>query len=243
MKQLPLFPLITSAIMISSCLNSTESSSDQNVVTSQNHDSTGNTNSGTGNRNDSNTISPTLRLGKPVFYPSEGVYQKAQSISMSTNIVGSEIRYTTDGSNPAKTSKLYASPISISKSTQIKAVAFKQGYTESPIASASYTIGANNTNQLVKAPQIFPASGQRFANTVTVTITTATPGATIYYTVSNSTLYPEPTKSSKKYTGPFSITLGNIYKGGENEVVHAIAFKDGYSESAISYASYYYAKK
>jgi hypothetical protein len=72
---------------------------------------------------------------------------------------------------------------------------------------------------VVEKPTISPAGGA-VKGPVTVTITGATPGATIFYTTAGNL----PTTSSKVYTGPFVIS--------GNEQVLAIAAKTGLTTSS-----------
>ncbi len=53
---------------------------------------------------------------------------------------GATIYYTTDGTNPSKSSKPYAGLIPVSATTIIKALAFAPGYFTSPQGAAKYTI-------------------------------------------------------------------------------------------------------
>jgi hypothetical protein len=59
-----------------------------------------------------------------------------------------------------------------------------------------------------------------------VTISTATPGAKIYYTTNGAT----PTTSSKAYSGPITIS--------SSETLKAIAAEKGYTTSAVATAAY-----
>ena len=74
-------------------------------------------------------------------------------------------------------------------------------------------------------PVITPGSGTYHA-AQKVTITDATEGATIYYTLGGSM----PTTSSTKYSGPIEIAHGNT--------IEAIATASGYSESDVAIATY-----
>ena len=74
-------------------------------------------------------------------------------------------------------------------------------------------------------PIFSPAAGS-YTSAQSVTITDATNGATIHYTMDGSA----PTGSSTQYSGP--ITVGNT------ETINAIAVAPGYSNSAVATATY-----
>jgi len=63
-----------------------------------------------------------------------------QSVAISDSTAGATIHYTTDGSIPTDASNLYAAPIPVATNTAIKALATESGYTDSGIASATYSI-------------------------------------------------------------------------------------------------------
>ena len=87
----------------------------------------------------------------------------------------------------------------------------------------SYTQGQSTTT--VAAPTFSPPGGT-YASAQTVTISSATAGATIRYTVDGST----PSASSPLYSGPISVPA--------SRTVNAIATKSGSTDSAVSSASY-----
>ncbi|MEU4247737.1 chitobiase/beta-hexosaminidase C-terminal domain-containing protein [Amycolatopsis sp. NPDC026612] len=88
----------------------------------------------------------------------------------------------------------------------------------------SYTVGGGGTTT-VAAPTFSPPGGT-YASAQTVTISSATAGATIRYTVDGST----PTASSTLYSGPISVP--------DSRTVNAIALKSGSTTSPVSSASY-----
>jgi hypothetical protein len=81
----------------------------------------------------------TPTVAAPTFSPAAGTYTQAQNVSISCATEGATIYYTLDGSTPDENSTLYASPISISETTTVKAIGVKEGYTNSSVATATYT--------------------------------------------------------------------------------------------------------
>jgi hypothetical protein len=88
---------------------------------------------------------PNLKLGAvsdPGFSPAGGSYATAQSVAITTATSGASIRYTTNGSNPtASSGTVYTTPVSVSVTTTLKAIAYKSGQADSNVVSATYTIG------------------------------------------------------------------------------------------------------
>ncbi len=80
------------------------------------------------------------KVATPTFNVAEGTYYSAQSITISCATESSTIHYTTDGSVPTSASTTYSSPIDISSTTTIKAIAVRDGFEDSEVANATYTI-------------------------------------------------------------------------------------------------------
>ena len=79
-------------------------------------------------------------VATPTFSPAEGTYTTAQNVAISCATTDATIHYTTDGSTPTATSDTYTGPIAVNTTTTIKAIAVKDGMTNSEVASATYTI-------------------------------------------------------------------------------------------------------
>jgi hypothetical protein len=96
---------------------------------------------------DSFTLTPVqTQAAAPVFSPGGGSYTSAQSVTITSASSGVFIRYTTDGSTPTETNgTVYSSPVSISATTTLQAIAYKAGFTDSPVTSATYTFGSPPT--------------------------------------------------------------------------------------------------
>lgn len=92
---------------------------------------------------------PVASVSPPSFNPNGGVFTTSQTVSMFSSTSGASIRYTTNGSTPSSTSgTLYSSPIVISATTTLKAIAFKSGMSDSSITSATWTINPAGSGDL-----------------------------------------------------------------------------------------------
>lgn len=81
------------------------------------------------------------QVAAPSLFPPPGSYNSAQQVALSTFTSGATIRYTTDGSTPtASSGAVYSSPIPVSATTTIKAIALKSGLADSAVASGTYTV-------------------------------------------------------------------------------------------------------
>ena len=85
------------------------------------------------------------KVETPIFSIPSGTYSKALNVNISSNTKGVEIRYTTDGSTPNEKSNLYVPSIKISKNTTLKAIAYRKGMIDSPVATAEYKIDGSST--------------------------------------------------------------------------------------------------
>lgn len=156
----------------------------------------------------------------PTFNPGGGTYTGTQSVSISDSTPGNTIYYTKDSSTPTTGSTKYTSPISVSSTTTIKAIATASGYNQSAVGSAIYTI------QPRAATPTFNPKPDTYTTAQAVAITDATPNATIYYTTTGAT----PTTSSTRYNGPVSVST--------SQTIKAIATAPGYAQSTEGSASY-----
>jgi pimeloyl-ACP methyl ester carboxylesterase len=88
------------------------------------------------------TVSAIGYVTRPVFAPVGGTYSEPQQITVTCATVGAEIRYTTNGVEPAKSDPIVVSggTVSIGSSLTLKAKAWKAGYNPSPTQTQVYTI-------------------------------------------------------------------------------------------------------
>ena len=83
---------------------------------------------------------PTPVVAMPTFTPTAGEYYEAQEVEISCATEDAIIYYTLDGTDPTVESAVYEAPISIDVTTTVKAMAVKEGYDNSAVAEAVYTI-------------------------------------------------------------------------------------------------------
>ena len=88
----------------------------------------------------------------PTFSPAAGTFTSAQEVAISTTTEGATIFYTLDESVPTTESTQYTSAITVSETTTIKAIAVKDGYDNSSVASATYKIVNINHAGILEDP-------------------------------------------------------------------------------------------
>jgi len=162
-------------------------------------------------------------VATPAASPSAGTYTSVQNVSLSCTTSGANIYYTTNGNTPTTGSTLYSGPITIGSTTTLKAIAVKAGMVDSDVLTSAYTI--NLPLDVVATPTANPGAGS-YTSVQSVVLTSATSGASIYYTTNGST----PTTSSTQYTGAIPISTTTTLK--------AIATKSGMTNSSVLTATY-----
>lgn len=84
-----------------------------------------------------NSCSSVLAGDVSMSVPS-GTFQGTLSLTLSTTASGAEIRFTTDGKTPTAASTLYSAPLSITKTTRVRAAAFVNGSAAGKPSAALY---------------------------------------------------------------------------------------------------------
>src|SRR5271163_3897732 len=86
---------------------------------------------------------PPPAAATPTFWPVPGAYsqtQAGQTVTLADSTSSAAIYYTTDGTTPTTSSTQYSSPITISSTTTIEALAIAPSYSQSPVATGAYTL-------------------------------------------------------------------------------------------------------
>lgn len=161
-------------------------------------------------------------VATPAFTPPEGTYTEPQLVSLSTATAAAEIWYTVDDTAPTPTTGLlYAEPVLVGASATLRAIAYREGWAESEVAEATYTITGT-----VAAPVFSPPEGI-YTETQEITVSTATPEAEIRYTIDGSA----PTRiTGIAYTGPIPVA--------QTATLRAIAYREDWIDSPVAEATY-----
>ena len=139
------------------------------------------------------------------------IYDKVEATSSNTGIF-------TVVTSPTSGGKVTLHPVAMGNATLTLIAKAKDGTANACSTTVNITVA-----ERVKTPTIEYESNGAKALT---TITCATEGATIYYTIDGS----DPTTSSNRYESPFEVT--------EKTTVKAMAVKSGYINSSVASSTY-----
>ena len=167
----------------------------------------------------------------PTFTPGAGEVAAGTEVEIASTTPGAKIYYTMGNApaDPTAQSTLYESPIAITEATTIKAIAIADGFTNSAVAEASYTLAAQaqlaapvlNAQNAVADQTSIMLDWDDVANATSYAVTYKVKDAAGDAT----TVTPAPTASEVTITGLNSGTFYTI-------TVQALA--DGYTASEIA---------
>jgi len=162
----------------------------------------------------------------PTLSVAAGTYTTPQTVAISDSNTGVAIYYTTDGTTPTVHSTPYTAPILLVQTTTITAIAFPSAtspnFVPSAAASAVYTI-----NLPAAATPAFSVAAGTYVTVQTVSLSSATSGAKMYYTLNGST----PTSASTLYSAPILVA--------GSETIKALAVNSpNYNNSPVATAVY-----
>lgn len=147
-----------------------------------------------------------------VITPSTGIILDGAEIAIE-NADANAVYYTLDGSDPSPEKgigELYTEPIALHSFATVKAIAIKEGYAHSSVASTDF----NGIKAL--PPEFQLDSSVSYPSTQYVEIKSSTEDATILYTTNGS----DPSKVGKKYDEPIEV--------GKSMTIRAVSSKDGF---------------
>lgn len=157
-------------------------------------------------------------LAAPTADQATGTYVDVVNVALSS-VSGATIRYTTNNTAVQTNSAIYTTPLAIDVTTTLRFQAFHPDYSASSEVTRTYTLSPS-------APVFSPTAGGYTAGQL-ITITGATSGATIHYTLNGA----EPTTSDPSITSGATMVAGNY-------TLKAKAFKTGTTASVTTSATY-----
>ena len=90
------------------------------------------------------------QVAKPVFSETAGVVTLGTQVTISSTTEGATIYYTLDGTTPTSSSNIYNGYVVISRDENLKAIAIKENYLDSEVASAAYTVAGASESVVFK---------------------------------------------------------------------------------------------
>ncbi|MGA3008014.1 MAG: chitobiase/beta-hexosaminidase C-terminal domain-containing protein [Opitutaceae bacterium] len=168
------------------------------------------------------------QVAVPVLNPSGGFGYAPYPVMMTTVTPGATIRYTINGTTPTETNGIIynGSPVILSQSVIVEAIAYENGYADSGVAVGNYHV----SQPMAGDPPYFdpPAGNYTSAQTVAIFDGLSPYGAKINYTTDGTT----PTEThGQPYLGPLAV--------GGTTTINAMAYGVyGFADSIVASATY-----
>lgn len=179
------------------------------------------------------TITSPSIVANPVISPNGGTFDGSVQVSLSTTTAGATIYYTTNGNvpllNPFPNSftKIYSGPFTLTSSATVRAIGVKSGLLNSAVVVSNFVVNAQSS----VASVVFSPPPGTYGSAQTVSMSTATSGASIYYTTNgNVPRLDVPNSFTKLYSGPISIST--------TTTLRALAAKTGFQNSPTAVGLY-----
>ena len=159
----------------------------------------------------------------PTFTPAPGAFPSAQPVTLSDTTAGAVIHYTTNGATPTTNSPVYSNgtPIQVTSTTTIQAIAVASGSNNSAIAAGTYFLTGAPT---AVTPTFTPAPGT-YTSGQSVSVSDTTPGAVIYYSTNGT-----PPSLVFNPSSPIQVTA--------TTTIQAYAVASGYNNSPVTSGTY-----
>jgi hypothetical protein len=151
----------------------------------------------------------TAAVATPAFSPASGSYTGPQTVSIGTSTAGASIRFTTDGTTPTESAgTLYTASFTLSSATTLKAIAYKSGLIDSPVATALYTFVS--VSIVAPVQPIYAATGQteQFYATVSGSTNQGITWSAVFGTITAAGLYTAP--ASAPASGFDTVTAASV---------------------------------
>lgn len=160
---------------------------------------------------------------KPASLEADGVFDGVDAVTVALSAAG-EIRYTLDGSLPTDSSPLYTAPLSVSRTTALRAVSFEPGALPSRPLNLSYIVNEGHSLPVVSLSSDSPKDFRYMYNGAKKNM--ELPGSLSYY----------------GEDGSFTIGCGISLNGMTSLVLEkknmSLRFRGAYGDPALEYDLY-----
>jgi hypothetical protein len=113
---------------------------------------------------------PAAAVSAPTITPNGGTFTNSATVTLQTSTSGASINYTTDGTTPTQSSKVYSAPFALTTTSLVKAQAFKSGMTPSSQVSAWFTKDASFDFSLSNSGNKSVTAGSSMTNTISAAL-------------------------------------------------------------------------
>ncbi|MGC2288061.1 MAG: carbohydrate-binding protein [Candidatus Acidiferrum sp.] len=127
---------------------------------------------------------PPPAAATPALWPVPGSYsqtQAGQTVTLTDGTPNATTYYTTDGTTPTTSSTQYKNPITITSTTTIQAIATAQGYSQSALATGTYTLTPPGNGPAVSIVVTTNDQTMQLTPQPTVSFSTASGGSNVVY--------------------------------------------------------------
>ena len=161
------------------------------------------------------TIEKADSPAAPVLSPAGGNYTDPQSVTITCETEGAVIHYTTDGTEPTADSPVYSGPIPVTENLTIKAIAVKDGMSDSAVVSAVYTIIPVPKSYTVTVENGTGSGSYTAGTVVSITADAAPAGETFdKWTSDDGVEFTDASSASTGFVMPAKdVTVTAAYKG------------------------------
>lgn len=166
----------------------------------------------------------TPTCANPTFSPAAGTFYGSQEITLATTTPDASIYYTLDNSTPSSSNgTLYENPFTITETKTVKAIAVKDGATDSEVVEATYTAGAAVTSYVIdfETNNLAAYVNWDFVNIACATATITAHGGTYYGNTDGKATASITTKA--KYAAPGDLTFWTSKESGNTTASSWIA--------------------